>query len=61
MLLNDAPRLVAAVRLMALFVVLASAVSIYAHVVANYDAGRSTGATPRRGTPCPSSRAGGTR
>lgn len=39
MLLNDSPRLVAAVRLMALVVLLTSVFGIYAHVAANYDAG----------------------
>src|SRR4051812_33263543 len=38
-LVNDSPRLVAAVRLMALAVLLASVFGIYAHVAANYDAG----------------------
>jgi hypothetical protein len=39
MLLKDSPRLVAAVRLIALVVLLASVFGIYAHVAANYDAG----------------------
>ncbi|MFG1705381.1 hypothetical protein ACFLIM_19505 [Nonomuraea sp. M3C6] len=36
---NDSPRLVAAARLLALVVLLASVFGVYAHVAANYDAG----------------------
>jgi hypothetical protein len=36
---KDSPRLVAAVRLIALVVLLASVFGVYAHVAANYDAG----------------------
>ncbi|WP_433435556.1 hypothetical protein [Nonomuraea sp. CA-141351] len=39
MLVKDSPRLVAAVRLIALAVVVASAFGVYAHITANYDAG----------------------